>query len=395
MKKTIRTAFAATFAGAVALGGFAASAADPVKIGFSESKTGLFAQAATSQYQSYNLWREQMNAAGGLDVAGTKRKVEFVSYDDQSNPGKAVQIYEKLITDDKVDLLLAPWGTSLHLAIAGVIERYKFPVVGNTAASVQLRKLKAGNIWFPTSLFPDRQSDVLAALLKDRGVNTAALVTNQLPYTQENKSFVVPALKKAGIELVVNEDYPPNVKDLTAVLTKVKNAKPDAVLAYTYPADAVLYMNGAREVGLNQRVQVVLLGPQYDFFDKIFGAARNGILTMGHWTPARKDWPSARTFADAFKARWKTDPDFVDAPLAYVSVEILQQAVAKAGLDKDKLRATIAGTTFATINGPVRFEGVMNVALPTMISQIQGGTQHIVWPPKERTAEAIAKPAWK
>ncbi len=385
MKKTIRTAFAATFAAAVALSGFAASAADPVKIGFSESKTGLFAQAATSQYQSYNLWREQVNAAGGLDVAGTKRKVEFVSYDDQSNPGKAVQIYEKLITDDKVDLLLAPWGTSLHLAIAGVIERYKFPVVGNTAASVQLRKLKAGNIWFPTSLFPDRQSDVLAALLKDRGVNTAALVTNQLPYTQENKSFVVPALKKAGIELVVNEDYPPNVKDLTAVLTKVKNAKPDAVL----------YMNGAREVGLDQKVQVVLLGPQYDFFRKIFGAARNGILTMGHWTPARKDWPSAKTFADAFKARWKTDPDFVDAPLGYVSVEILQQAVAKAGLDKDKLRKTIAGTTFATINGPVRFEGVMNVALPTMISQIQGGTQHIVWPPEERTAEAIAKPAWK
>ena len=80
---------------------------------------------------------------------------------------------------------------------------------------------------------------------------------------------------------MVNEDYPPNVKDLTALLTKVKNAKPDAVLAYTYPADAVLYMKGAREVGLDQKVQVVLLGPQYDFFGKIFGAARNGILTMG------------------------------------------------------------------------------------------------------------------
>ena len=114
MKKTIGTAFAAALAGAVALLGLgAANAAEPVKIGFSESKTGLFAQAATSQYQAYNLWREHVNAAGGLDVAGTKRKVEFVSYDDQSNPSKAVQIYEKLITDDKVDLLLAPWGTSL------------------------------------------------------------------------------------------------------------------------------------------------------------------------------------------------------------------------------------------------------------------------------------------
>ena len=102
-----------------------ATAADPIKIGFSHSKTGIFAPAATSQLQSYELWREQVNARGGLDVAGNRRPIEFVVYDDQSNTGKAVQIYEKLITDDKVDLLLSPWGTSLHFAIVGVIERYR------------------------------------------------------------------------------------------------------------------------------------------------------------------------------------------------------------------------------------------------------------------------------
>ena len=384
--------FAAAAATAIAFG---AQAAEPVKIGFSISKTGLFAQAATSQLQTYELWREQVNAKGGLDVAGSKRKIEFVFYDDQSNPGKAVQIYEKLITDDKADLLLAPWGTSLHLAIVGVLERYNFPVVGNTAASVHLRQLKAGNMWFPTSSFPDKQSSAIAKLLRSQGVKTAALVTNQLPYTQENKKFILPALKGAGIELLVNEDYPPDVKDLTAVLAKVKNAKPDAVLAYTYPADAVIYMNGAREVGLDQRVQVVLLGPQYDFFGKIFGAARNGILTMGHWTPLRTDWPTARVYYDAFKKRWKTDPDFLDAPLVYMSVQILEQAVASAGTNRDKLRKSIATATFDTINGPARFEGVENVLLPAMISQIQDQQQHIVWPPDQATSKVIAKPAWK
>jgi branched-chain amino acid transport system substrate-binding protein len=386
----------ATLAGLAALTMMAAvGAADPLKIGFSHSKTGIFAPAATSQLQSYELWREQVNARGGLDVAGKKHPIEFVVYDDQSNSGKAVQIYEKLITSDKVDLLLAPWGTSLHFAIVGVIERYKFPVIGNTAASVQLRSLKTSNIWFPTSLFPDRQSVELAKLLKTQGVTTAALITNQLPYTQENKKFVVPALKKAGIKLLVNEDYPPNVKDLTALLNKVKNAKPDAVLAYTYPGDAVLYVKGAREVGLNATTQVVLLGPQYDFFAKIFGPARNGLVTMGHWTPLRKDWPTAKIFFDDFKARWKTNADYLDAPLAYMSVQILEQAVAKAGLDKDKLRKVISSTTFKSINGPVRFEGVENVALPTMISQIQNGQQHIVWPPGQATSKIIAKPAWK
>ena len=373
----------------------ATQAADPIKIGFSISKTGLFAQAATSQLQTYELWREQVNARGGLDIAGVKRNIEFVFYDDQSNSAKAVQIYEKLITDDKVALLLAPWGTSLHFAIAGVIERYKFPVIGNTAASVQLRELKAGYIWFPTSSFPDKQSAEIAKLLKSQGVKSAALVTNQLPYTQENKKFILPALKRAGIKLLVNEDYPPNVKDLTPLLTKVKNAKPDAVLAYTYPADSVLYVNGAREVGLNTKIQVVLLGPQYDFFAKIFGAGRNGILTMGHWTPLRTDWPTAKAFYDAFRERWKTDPDFLDAPLVYMSVEILEQAVATAGTDREKLRKTIATATFNTINGPARFEGVDNVLLPAMISQIQNQQQHIVWPPDQATSKVIVKPAWK
>ncbi len=379
--------------GALATG--AALAADPVRIGFSFSKTGIFAQPAASQLQAYELWREQVNARGGLDVAGTRRQVAFVYYDDQSNSAKAVRIYEKLITDDKVDLLLAPWGTSLHFAIAGVIERYRFPVVGNTAASVQLRDLKAGNIWFPTSAFPDAQSVALVKLLESRGIGSAALITNQLPYTQENKKFVVPALAEAGIELLVDEDYPPDIKDLTPLLNKVKNAAPDAVLAYTYPADAVLYVKGARELGLDAGTQVVLLGPQYGFFKGIFGAARDGLLTMGHWTIQRADWPGAKAYADAFRKRWNMETDYLDAPLAYVSVQILEQAVAVAGTDRDRLREAIASRTFDTINGPARFEGIRNVLLPTMISQIQDGRQHIVWPSDQATAKVIAKPVWK
>ena len=106
-----------------------AQADGPVRIGFSMARTGIMAVATPPQQTTYDLWREQVNAAGGLDVGGKKRQVEFVSYDDQSNPGQAVRIYEKLITDDKVDLLLAPWGTPFHIAIAPVLEKYKFPVV--------------------------------------------------------------------------------------------------------------------------------------------------------------------------------------------------------------------------------------------------------------------------
>ena len=164
-------------------------AAEPVRIGYSIAKTGLFAQAAPSQITAYELWAEQVNAAGGLDVGGEKRAVELVWYDDESQPAKAAQIYEKLISDDKVDLLLAPWGTPHHLNVAGVVEQHGFPMVGNTAASVAIREVQPGNIWFPTSAIPDKIGVELAALAAASGVKSVAVIANVLPFGQETSSF--------------------------------------------------------------------------------------------------------------------------------------------------------------------------------------------------------------
>src|SRR5262245_29601286 len=186
--------------------GASAQDSKPVRIGFSMSKTGLFAQAAGDQIKAYDLWLEVVNARGGIDVGGVKRKVEFVSYDDQSNPANAVRIYEKLITDDKVDLLTAPWGTPFHIAIAPVLERFQFPMVGSTAASVAVREIKPGNIWFPTSAIPDQIGTELTAMMKANNVQSAAVIANVLPFAKEIKGFLVPALQKAGIKVVVNEE---------------------------------------------------------------------------------------------------------------------------------------------------------------------------------------------
>jgi branched-chain amino acid transport system substrate-binding protein len=103
----------AALAAALSARGAFAQADKPVRIGFSMARTGMLANATPSQSNTYELWKEQVNARGGMDVGGHKRKVEFVTYDDQSKPEQAVRIYEKLITDDKVDLLLAPRCTPL------------------------------------------------------------------------------------------------------------------------------------------------------------------------------------------------------------------------------------------------------------------------------------------
>jgi branched-chain amino acid transport system substrate-binding protein len=375
------------------LAGEAGAQGQPVKIGFSLPKTGIFAPGAPSQENAYVLWREQVNARGGLNVAGTRRPVEFVQYDDQSDPAKAVQIYEKLITDDKVDLVFAPWGTAHHFALAGLLERLKVPMMGNTAASVRIRELQAKYIWFPASGMPDDLAKGLADLMKTQNVKTAAVLTLQLPFSLEVRQHVMPALEKAGIKVVASSDYPPTVKDMTAQLSSVKAAKPDAVLSLSYPSDSVLYMNQARSLGIDAPFQLVLIGPSIPFFGTMFGPAADGIVSLGQWTPHQKKWPRAAPFYAAYKKRFNSEPDYLDTAIAYLSCEIVEQAVAKAGLDREKLRETYATGTFETISGKLSFKGVQNNS-PTVIAQIQAGQTHIVWPPELATSQYQPKGPW-
>ena len=379
---------------ALATGVATAQADKPLRIGFSIARTGMLANATPSQLNTYELWREQTNAKGGMDVGGTRRKVEFVIFDDQSKPDQAVRIYEKLITDDKVDLLLAPWGTPFHLAIAPVLEKFKFPVVGNTAASVALRTVKPGYIWFPTSAIPDRIGAELTAMLKAQNVKSVAVLSNVLPFTKEIKNFLEPELKKAGITVKVTAEYPPDISDMTATLTQVKQANVDAVLALAYPGDSVLYAKQAKELGLNNPFHFVAIGPTDAFFAKAVGAtSAEGVVSIAHWSP-RAEWKGSQAFHDTYVKKFNENPDYLNSALAWMSLEILETTVAKTGLDKEKMRAMISSTTFDTINGKVKFDGVQNSITPTAFVQTQKGKLQIVWPASLASAKFEAKKGW-
>jgi branched-chain amino acid transport system substrate-binding protein len=379
--------------GAAASLSLPALAADPVRIGFAIAKTGPFTIASDPQLKAYELWKEQVNARGGLNVGGTKRPIEFVMYDDQSKPDQAVRLYEKLITSDKVDLLIAPWGTPFHIAIAPVLEKYKFPVVGATAASVRLRELKPGYIWFTTSAIPDKLAAELTALCVENKVKSVSIINNVLPFTKEIRTFLDPKLQEKGIAIKTSAEYPPDTKDMTAMLTQIKQANPDAVLALSYPGDSAMYAKQAKELGIAAPIQFVAIGPTEAFFAQAMGKAAEGIITIGHWMP-RDDWKGSKAFLDAYKAKYNELPDYLDSALAYMSLEVLEQAVAKAGLDREKLRQTIAADTFETINGKVKFEGVQNTVTPTAFLQFQNGTLQLVWPHSIASAKVKPKKGW-
>ncbi len=385
---------AMTMAAIAASAASVAYAVEPVRIGFSIGKTGIFASAAPSEMNSYELWREQVNAAGGLSIGGKeKRPVQFVVYDDQSDPAQAARIYEKLITQDKVDLVMAPYGTPTHVAVVPVLERYKMPMVGNTAASAKLRELQAKHIWFVTGAFPDRVADGLVQLMKANNVKTVALLVNVSPFSKEVQSYLEPALKAQGMQTTVSVQYPPDIKDMTVQLLKVKAAHPDAVLSLSYPSDSTIYVRQAKELGIAAPFQFVLLGPGASFFPKLLGAATNNLLMMGDWAPTLN--AQSQQFYDAYKKKFNEAPDFLDSAETWASCQVLEQAVARVGLDHDKLTQAIATGQFDTILGTIRFDGVENRATRMAILQMRNGQPQVVWPKEIATSRFEPKSGWQ
>jgi len=358
--------------------------------------TGPYAPAAKGQMEAYLVWEEQVNKKGGIFVKEFNKKlpVKFVYYDDKSEAETAVKVYEKLITDDKVDLLLAPNSTTIHFAVYPIADKYKVPIVGNTAGSTKLRDLKSRYFWYISTL-ADRQMQALVDLLKALKVKTVAVVNVQEIFPAENLEFLIPALKKEGFDIVLQKDYPRGVKDLIPLLSEVKAKNPDAFIGLTYVPDTFLTTTQIQEIGFNPKFFFQLVGAAAVAYQPKFGASVEGISTFGQWSPRAK-WPGAKEFLDNYVAKFKVKPDYLNSSLSYVACEIMEQAVEKAGtLNWEKVRDVIANDEFSTIYGKLKFTGLANLSQPGMILQWQKGEIDIIWPPEVATAKPLyPKPPW-
>lgn len=374
-----------------------AAAKDNMTVGFSMSLTGIYAPGAKGQIDAYLLWEEVVNKKGGIFVKEYNKKlpVKLVYYDDKSETDTAVRVYDKLLTEDKVDILLSPYGTSIHFAVAPIAEKYKVPIVGSTAASVKLRDFKTKYFWFITSAVPDRQMAALVDLLKNLGIKKIAIIYAQELFPRENLQFLDPLVEKAGFEVTLHKDYPMGAKDLTTLLSEVKSKEPEAVIALCYPSGSFTITGQAKEVGLNPKFLFELVGPATTAFSPKFGAAKEGIATMGHWSPKGK-WEGAKEFFEQYQAKFNSKPDPLNSVLAYTACQIIEQSIEKVGsFDWAKIRDYIAKTEFQTINGPIKFSGLENMRTPSMILQWQKDDLEIIWPKATATAKPLfPKPAW-
>jgi branched-chain amino acid transport system substrate-binding protein len=372
----------------------AAAQEPPVKIGYAIARTGPWsAGAQVTQEPNYVLWAEQVNAAGGLNVQGKRRKVELVGFDDRSDTETVVRTFEKLMGSDKVDLILPPWGTGANFAVMPLIQKYGYPMLAPTATGRKLIEMK-NPFFFALLQQPDRMMGALADFLAARGVKTAAIVHVDELFGLENLTALEGALKAKNIEIVDRKSYPLGVKDLSPVLRDFKAKNPDAFLGITYPPDTFLVTGQAREIGFSPKVFYAAVGTAFPVYKQRMGDAIEGVAGLGTWNPRTN--PAAKSYFDAHVAKFQKEPDRWASAHAWAGLQILQQSVEKVGLDRKALRDHIASTEFDTIIGKIRFKDGENVATPGIVSQWQKGEFEVIWPADRATAPALfPKPAWK
>jgi len=366
----------------------------PIRIGYAIARTGPWAAGAqVTQEPNYILWAEQVNAAGGLNVQGKRRKVELVGVDDRSETETVVRTYEKLMGTDKVDLILPPWGTGANFAVMPVIQKHGYPMLAPTATGRKLLDMK-NPYFFALLQQPDSMMGALAEFLAARGVKTAAVVYVDELFGLETLGALENALKAKNIQIVEKKSYPLGVKDLSPVLRDFKAKSPDAFLGITYPPDTFLVTGQSKEIGFNPKVFYAAVGTAFPVYKQRMGEAIEGVTGLGTWNP--KMSPAAKAYFDAHVAKFQKEPDRWASAHAWAGMQILQQSVEKVGLDRKALREHIASTEFDTVIGKIRFKDGENVATPGIVSQWQKGEFEVVWPTARATAPALfPKPAWK
>lgn len=396
MRATWR-AFAITASIAMTLAGADKVAAQqtPIVIGGTLGLTGAFAEPSTDYKLVYDRWLEQVNKSGGL----LGRPVKMIIYNDESTPTVAQSLYSRLLDQDHVDLVLAPYTTFVGGAIVPVVLSHKKLLFNGGFVGINIfNNAKGSIIGSYTYQEPDYTRglfDLIKGLPANNRPKRVAIFTAQNPFTVVVRDGVggvggaVNYAKAAGMSVVVNEQYPPNTTDFTGLVQKAKAAKADMLLELGLPNDSLQVARTVQQQGFKPSVfctcgsQVTTLSA----WPKLGSAAEGVIGTTVSWPS--QGFKGLSELADAFKARGdETLPTY--AVVGYAILQVIQQAVEGAKtLDQDKLKAYIHSHEFKTVAGNFRYKPDGTPVFSQVVLQYLKGKNQVVWPKSAETAAPV------
>ena len=315
-----------------------AEAQAPIRIGASASRTGAYAALGQNQLRGYQLCVKHTNDKGG--VLG--RKIELVVEDDQSQPATAIAIYERLITDEKVDLVLGPYGSFMTEPVADVTEKHRMPMLAPTAWTTSIFK-KGRKFIFMMASPGEAYLEGLIDMAAQRGLKTVALIHEDTIFPKAAAHGGRELAKKRGLTVVLVEAYPKGTTDFSAILTKVRTANPDVLAAGTYFEDAVAITRQTKELNLNPKMYAVTVGVVLPKFYEVLGRTAEFVYGPAFWDPQlvtlragglipiARQYPGAREFVEAHHRAYPGADLSQQTAAGYGGCQVLTEAVKRAG----------------------------------------------------------------
>jgi len=382
---------------------------DPIKVGFSMSLTGAVAPNGRQLLTSIEIWRDDVNAAGGL----LGRPVELVYYDDQSTPANVPAIYTKLLSVDKVDLLLGPYATNMTAPAMPVIMQANKTTISLLAIGVN-RHFNYDRYF---SMVPISSEGIAAfsrgffelAAAQNPKPATVAMIAADAEFARTAADGAKENAQKLGFKVIYDRSYPPTTTDFAPIIRAVQSANADIVFVAAYPPDTVGIVRSAREVGLAPKMfGGTMIGLLATPLKVQLGPLTNNLVIMESFVQAPTfNFPGLQEVLAKYRDKAKgqqIDPYGIGfAPFGYAAGQILAKAVTETNsLDHDKIAKFIHANKFETVAGEIAFGKDGEWAEPrTVFTQFQdvqpndvaqfrdGSKQPILWPEKYRTGTII------
>jgi len=374
---------------------------DTLNIGFTVSQTGKLNTDSVAQMRGFDLWRDEVNAKGGIKVDDKNYTIKFVSYDDESQNGRVQQLYTRLIAQDNAQFLFSPYSSGLTATAAIISEQYGKVMLTTGAAEGKTYELGNKNLFQVYSPASEYLSGALRVLKEKDPTAKIAFVYEDDPFSKAVAHAALDLAAKEHMTIVLDEAYSGSTTDFGPIINKIIASKAVVLLGGGHYADGSTLARQLYDQKANLKWVTLLVAPDSPKFAEL-GAAATDISVPSQWEPQvtfRPDFgPTAQEFSKAFNAKYGVDPGY-HAAGGYAAGLILQRAIEQANsIDPAKVAAELNKMDVTTMFGRTKFatdakQHGLQIGHDMVLAQWQMKdgklTKEVIWPAAAKTADIV------
>ncbi len=378
-----------------------AAAQETLTIGFTVSQTGKLNNDSVAQMRGFELWRDQVNAAGGVKAGGKSYQVNFVSYDDESQNTRVQQLYTRLISEDNAQFLFSPYSSGLVATAAIISEQYGKVMLTTGGAEEKTYRLGNKNLFQVYSPAGQYLAGTVQALKQINAGAQIAFVYKDDPFSKAVAVATRDLAAKQGFKLVLDESYSPDTTDFGPIINKVISSGATALIGGGHYPDGATLTRQLYDQKAGLKWVTLLVAPDSPNFATL-GDAAVGISVPSQWEPQvafKPDFgPTAAEFAKNFTAKYSIAPGY-HAAGGYTAGLLLQHAIEKAGgIDQEKVADVLNKMDVTTLFGRTKFsteakDHGLQLGHEMVLAQWQmkGGklSKEVIWPKSAKTADIL------